>query len=295
MLRLMLTHHPEIMCAPEFEFLVDYPGYATAGTDTRQYREWLTTLRIFNAYSLEVAEDLDYIALCRSFFAQYASSEDKPIVGATVHKHFDRLRDLWPRPRYVHIVRDGRDVARSCVEMGWAGHVWRAVDIWLAAETLWERMRPTLDPDDFVEVRYEDLVLEPEATLDRICRFLGTTFHPAMFDYTKTTRYTRPSARFVSQWKTKLSPVEIGLVEVKAAKMLLERGYGLSDHARPAPTLSERTRLRLHDRARVFKFRSDRYGIPTVLGMKLARLLGVSWLETHLRHLIHRIDTEHLQ
>ena len=71
-----------------------------------------------SAYGFDVDETLTYPDLVRSFLQQKKVWDDKPIVGATVHKFFDVTQTIWPDARYIHIVRDPRDVARSCVVIG---------------------------------------------------------------------------------------------------------------------------------------------------------------------------------
>ena len=75
--------------------------------------------------------------------------------------------------RVIHLIRDGRDVYRS----------WRAV--WFgprsAAEAAWawrrhvegRRVWARSNADRYLEIRYEDFLAEPQATLANVARFLG--------------------------------------------------------------------------------------------------------------------------
>ena len=56
----------------------------------------------------------------------------------------DRLTRIWPDARFIHLVRDPRDVARSVIPMGWAGNTWVGVERWMEAERLWDRVRSSL-------------------------------------------------------------------------------------------------------------------------------------------------------
>src|SRR4030095_2960604 len=97
-------------------------------------------------HALEVDRSLDYPGLMKSFVSQYGRRSRKPIHGATCHKHFDRLLRIWPRARFVHLMRDGRDVARSCIGMGWSGNVWCGAQRWIDAEELWAGLAERIDP-----------------------------------------------------------------------------------------------------------------------------------------------------
>ena len=93
--------------------------------DLAAYREFLLTNRIFRlGHGFEIDPNLSYPELVNSFLEQLQRRTGKPIVGALVHRHFDRLLRIWPDARFIHLIRDGRDVARSCIGMGWAGSVW---------------------------------------------------------------------------------------------------------------------------------------------------------------------------
>ncbi len=121
MLRLMLDHHPDICIPGELEFAVPLVSDEGRLPTLEKYVEFLQTHRVFEAWSVSIDPDLDFLSLVRSFLEQKRIQSGKPIAGATVHHHFDRLRYIWPRCRYIHIVRDGRDVARSCLRKGWGG------------------------------------------------------------------------------------------------------------------------------------------------------------------------------
>lgn len=182
LLRLMLAHHGQIECAPEFEFLVEEMPEDAGWPELDGYYRWLETNRIFRPHALAVDRALDYPALMKSFVAQYCRRSAKPIHGATCHKHFDRLLRIWPKARFVHLLRDGRDVARSCIGMGWAGNVWHGAERWIAAEELWVSLASRVPAARRLELRYEDLIRDPEKELARTCAFLGTDYDAAMLD-----------------------------------------------------------------------------------------------------------------
>jgi hypothetical protein len=295
LLRLMLSHHPSIECAPEFEFLVEFPGFAGADTDVRAYTDGLATNRIFRAYGLRADTSLDFVALANDLLWQYCGGSGKPIIGATCHKHFDRLKAIWPRPRYVHLLRDGRDVARSCVQMGWAGNAWYGVDRWVTAERLWDRIVATTAAEDRIELTYEDLILAPERELGRVCEFLGTRFDPKMMEYASKSTYERPDPKLVQQWRKKLSPRELALLEGKVGPLLRARGYQSSgvDALLPGPV--EQARLRVEDKVGRLRFRLDRYGPANLVALKLAKTFGPRAWARAMTLKLNEIDNQHLR
>jgi sulfotransferase family protein len=293
LLRLMLAHHRAIECAPEFEFMVeelDGAGWPPLGP----YYDWLSTNRIFLPHGLTIDRKLDYPGLMKSFVAQYCARTEKPIHGATCHKHFDRLLRIWPRARFVHLVRDGRDVARSCMGMGWAGNVWHGAERWIQAEELWTELAPRLQPEQRFELVYEELIRAPARELGRLCAFLGTEYDPGMLDYARDSSYERPDPKLIGQWRKKLAPEEQALLEARMGPLLRARGY--EESGVPAARVSrwQRLALALDDRRGRFRFRTERYGLAHVIRSKLARTLGLAGLQKRLRVRENEIDNQHL-
>ena len=205
LLRLMLDHHPEIAFDKEFDFAVALVSSTGQLPSMQSYLEWIKYVR---GVDYAVNASLDYREQVNEFLRQkQAMSGGKKCVGATVHAHFDRLRFLWPHARYVHLVRDPRDVARSVLQKGWAGNLYQASGIWIQAEDCWESLATHLVADQAIELHYEDLVAQTEVELSRICKFIGVEFAPSMLDYqVDAPQYPPPNHSLASQWKTKLSP-----------------------------------------------------------------------------------------
>jgi hypothetical protein len=101
------------------------------------------------------------------------------------------VQDVLPEARFVHLVRGGRDVALS-VRGLWRGpnSAGEAAAWWAGKVARARRQEFGLRHD--LEVRYEDLVAEPAATLRRVCEFLDLGWSDAMLRY-----HERASARLV--------------------------------------------------------------------------------------------------
>lgn len=228
MLRLALDHHPRVSFLNEFEYVVDRMAPEGDFPPVEEFRAWLDMNRVFRKSGFEIDPTLGYADLVRDFLAQRSRATDKPIIGATVHRHFDYLTKIWPDARFIHVLRDGRDVARSVVGRGWAGNVWYGVERWIEAEETWARMKDSLPFERRHETRFEDITSNPEAALSSICEFLGVTYEGEMLSYTGNSRFERPDPKLAQQWRTKQTPREVRLLESRIGKMLVERGYELS-------------------------------------------------------------------
>ena len=294
-LRLMLDHHSQLAWCNEFEYAVDLIPIGKAWPQLVEYYEWLETHRIFQATGFEIDHSLNYQQLVNSFLCQKRDRSGKPLAGATVHRHFERLLRIWPDARFIHIVRDGRDVARSCIGMGWAGNVWTGVKRWIEAEELWVQLSQSLPTEQQIEITYETLISEPVDTLKRLCKFIGIPYDQKMMTYAQTTTYDIPDPKFIGQWQRKLSDREIQLVESQIADMLVERGYEPSGLPLIKVHLAMKLKLRLHDWWIRLKFRIKRNGLALLVADYLSRHLGIKPWQKSVTLKLNAIAKAHLK
>jgi hypothetical protein len=119
-------------------------------------------------------------------------------------------------------------------------------------------------------VRYEDLVREPEATLERICAFAGLRGGDAVAEMLERPRrgglrddwHARVSepitAGRVDAWRERLAPAQVALVE-HATREQLER-FGYAGTTAAAPTRRDRLRLARERGKRALKWRRYELG-----------------------------------
>jgi hypothetical protein len=163
--------------------------------------------------------------------------------------HIPTIKREIPDALFVHIVRDGRDIALSLTKMNGLRPLWwdRPRHLF-AAGLIWQwtvrkgRRYGQAFPDDYTEVHYEDLVNDPKQTLARLSAFLD---HDLNYDRILSTGLGRVSspnttwkeespAEFhpVDRWKEKLSPREIAALEMLIGDCLDEFGYSLATEDR---------------------------------------------------------------
>jgi hypothetical protein len=292
LLRIMLDGHPDVAFAPESEFLVDWIGPDGRFPPLPAYREALAQDRVFQLSGLRIDPSLSFPALARSFLAQRAAGAR--VVGATVHRHFDRLLPLFPGARFIHLLRDGRDVAASVIGRGWAGNAWAAAARWEEAESLWEGLAPRLAPERVLEVRYERLVADPEAALRRLAAFLGVAFDPAMLDVASRSRYRPPDASRAEAWRRALSPRAVRLVEARVGPWLERRGYPPSGLAPLRVGPLGALALRVHDRLGRLRRNAAILGWRLRLAEGLTRRLGMRRLHARLLRRVHAVRNARL-
>jgi hypothetical protein len=295
MLRLMLAHHPKLAWLNEFEYAVDLVGDDGTLPRMDEYHLHLSVNRMFQASGFALDRSLPYKQLVNSFLVQRADAHGHPIIGANVHRHYNRLLHIWPDARFIHLVRDGRDVARSCVEMGMEGTVWGGARRWCEGQALWAAMVKDLADERWIQVRYEDLVREPVMQLTRLCEFIGVPYDDAIFDYAKTTTYDTPDPQFLAQWKRKLSERQLQLIEYQGADWLMHHGYDLSGHAQLELGDAEIQRLEQADHKGLRRWRIERYGLGLVLKFKIASTLGMKRWRADLQRQFYEIESRYLK
>lgn len=295
LLRLLLGHHPAICRCEEFEFVTPAIAGRADWPDLEGYRYSLQADRAFLARGLRVDPTLDFPSLARDFLHQLGERDGRPIIGAAVHNHFNELGRIWPGAKYIHLVRDPRDVARSCVQMGWAGNAWGAAVIWRTAYQSWLKLRRSLPTDRFIEVRFETLIADTEGELARIARFLGTEFDPAMLELEADTTYRRPDPGAAKSWRTDAPRRDVQEVEAALGPLLVEAGYQPSGLPLPRIGPWRSFVLMLEHRFGRMRFGQRRYGMGLWLGAAIARRLPSRRLQHQFQRRFNRIDEQHLQ
>lgn len=272
LLQVMLHAHPRIAVPPETRFLVHAYrdrarfGHLSDPTNHLRLAQWITRNRAgkFHMLGLDPGEVTEQIMAAPPtvgtavgvVLRAYAARFGKPRWGDKRPRYWhdiDVLLRLFPDAQIVHIVRDGRSCIASLKRMSW----WTtgfdgALANWLMATERARKDTRHLGPDSFHQLRYENLVTDPETELRRLCGFLGEEFDAAMLATTEAVRYAVPAKKIrrhherlardidtsaVESWREGLEPHELGLTELVAGRRLRAFGYRLSGAGtRPSPS-----------------------------------------------------------
>jgi hypothetical protein len=271
LLRLMLTSHPRICIPPEAGFAVwlldryrDWdPSDGTEGflgdlVGTRKFATWGLTRGEIAAF-VDRAEPEDYGGLVAAVYRCYAHrvQPGSDLWGDKNNFHIGevgRIKGLFPGVRFVHIVRDGRNVAASYRDL--AGRTIRseyAPDLPTGIEAIAEGWSAALEGaeaafagfghEDVATIRLEDLQADPEAVLTEVCAGIGVEFDPEMLRYHELDEASGGEPAEYLQWKEKnrapvlapdpgryrrdLTPGEIARFEEIAGDRLRRYGYPL--------------------------------------------------------------------
>ncbi len=162
------------------EFQSKIPGFGFWHMDMHPYyAEALALPR--DERSLARLIDLVFVHYARDKKPGASRWGDKSISNAFFLPLIDRL---FPDASYIVLVRDGRDVAVSLVKADTTAvtEVSVAADYWRRNVEHSQRFVAGLESSRYIEVRYEDLVRQPETTAERVYEFLGIPFDPAALE-----------------------------------------------------------------------------------------------------------------
>lgn len=292
-LRLMLDSHPRITNPGECDFLFDMVTDDGGFPGVTAYLEWLSANRIYQSMNLRADSALSYAALMRSFVSQLRPADK--VLTMNAHRHFFRIPHVFPDARYIRLLRDPRDVARSCIGMGWVGHVYYGVDIWIDAESAWEKLRTRLSREQYIEIRYEDLVNDVKAGLTSICAFLGLPYSGEMLGYSSRSTYSTPDKSLSYQWRSKYTERELQLVEGKLGARLAGVGYEPGGYGTATPGALEALALYLKHRKYRAGYQINRYGLGLYLQSAIASRFGSGAWQHACRRRKNRIDIAYLK
>jgi hypothetical protein len=271
LLRLMLDAHPKLTIPPETHFVPAViravrrgrtaDGVAAVITDHRRWADFGLDADALRE-RIGAVDPLEAGGAIRAFYELYADKQGKPRWGDKTPGYATKMRRIQkalPEARFIHVIRDGRDVIASRARRAQREPL--PVDV---AARRWKRRvlstrKRAEDVEHYMEVRYEDLVAGPEETLRRVCSFIELPFDEAMLAYHERAaerlaeidrdlpaRRGRheleaqpriaahehadepPLAQRAGAWREEMSPEDFAAFEAEAGGLLADLGYEIS-------------------------------------------------------------------
>lgn len=264
-LRLTMNAHPDIAVPPESRFITELHQ----GTDEVEVGDFLHQLAShprFAAWELPIeAVQAQLHGLTRVSYADaivaaytaYAHARAKSRWGDKTPRYvvnIPELAALFPSSRFIHLIRDGRDVTLSYADVPFGPtNVAKAAELWANRVAKGLRDGRKLERGRYIEIMYTDLVEDNEGEVKDICAFVGAPFHEAMLDPQETKKgalaradkynkhVTEQPIRRVRSWKTDMPPEHIEIFEAVAGDVLSELGF---ERRYPNPSLSARLKAK---------------------------------------------------
>ena len=263
LVRAILDSHPELAVTHESRFvpwmLANRSRFERAGgVDADRFVDDLFSRR--NVASRVDAWDLgrdrvsaalaarppaDLPAAIRAVYELYAADRGKPRYGDKTPGYvlsIDVIGRAFPEAGFVHVVRDGRDVALALRDVDFgpadlvqAAHTWRAKVLGARAAAR------SVGPSRYVEVRYEDLVARPEDEIRKLCSFIELEFVPGMAEPHRRdggrddldglgrqdhhASLARPITPGLRDWRVQMAGSDVRRYDEVAADALADLGY----------------------------------------------------------------------
>ncbi len=129
------------------------------------------------------------------------------------------LKAIIPTLKLVHVVRDPRDVISSLTQQKWAPNELQQAILWYKeVMQQWESQKAQLNAEDYLEVRFEDILANPEEEVQRICAFGEVEFEASMM----SVAFDQPNK---GRYKESFSPKEIERLNSELKTVLERYGY----------------------------------------------------------------------
>ncbi|WP_193369762.1 sulfotransferase family protein [Pelagibius marinus] len=189
----------------------------------------------------------DFGAIVARFHEAYARAKGKPYwanVDIATLDNMDVVNAWFEDARFLHIIRDGRDVALSHQTMPYgAGNIAECARAWVHRTATNTKMGHILGPSRYMTVRFEDLVLDTQTTLARICAFIGVSYEEQMLRYAEMVEDKIPRGRRwlwpaiscppqqskVGRWRRQMTRSQRIVFEGVANRALKDWGYEAYD------------------------------------------------------------------
>ena len=264
LLRSLLMNHPQVSITHEADFVPwvlrhwdEYQPLASRVHFQRFYRSLIAAPYIAkkSAEGLIVPPDLLWDATLRrgrqglieAALRYYAGTVDRPSViwgdkAPTYIKYIKLLKQGFPDAKFIHIVRDPRDGALSA-QRARKRSILRYAQKWVEAMEIVEEALSGMNPTEYIECRYEDLIKHPERTMRLIFELLGVEFQAYMAQLSKPAEKTHGDAAGIAyiksdntqKYKDRIRKSDVHRVEQIASKYLVKYGYECSWHGPRVP------------------------------------------------------------
>lgn len=132
------------------------------------------------------------------------------------------IKELIPKAKLIHIIRDPRDVVASFMKQKWCPHDCKqAVQMYKEIIVRWFNIEKTLSNNYFMYIKLEDLVSKQEDVIKSICDFSKIPFESSLtkIDLSKSNH---------GRWKKELSRIEKNIVENELSDIIQRFGYHIS-------------------------------------------------------------------
>lgn len=269
LLRLMFQSHPNIAIPYESHFLTKYHSrlseYGDLNSDDNLrklindilsedlLKKWDHSFSVDTIFPMIGSRTLG--SVIRAIYDDYQKGKQKLRWGDK-SDYLDRLHvinEMFPDALFIHIIRDGRDVANSVLKLPWGpSDIIQAAEWWHEHVTVGRRMGAMLEPSRYTEIKFEDLISDTENQMKRLCEFIGEEFSEEVLNYYKNSANAIPESRKaqhynadsppktdrIAAWKKEMPSLNVAIFNDYAKKSLKELNYEIPESKHSKITLT---------------------------------------------------------
>lgn len=232
-LRLMLNMHSQVVVPPEGGFLLWlYPKYKNWSPkdlnsvsvkafvdevlETKKFETWkMTGQEIYSEIIKRNPADFETLAQCVYLAFAHKQRKNPQWIGDKNNyytAHLDELKQLYSEKSIIHLVRDGRDVALSYKKLKNIPETYKyRPRLPQQVETIAQQWQQTVNQiqdtfhslENYILLRFEDLVTNPERELSKVLEKLGLDWEKQILDFYKTEKETLKEPQETMAWKQK--------------------------------------------------------------------------------------------
>ncbi|MDZ7714725.1 MAG: sulfotransferase [Balneolaceae bacterium] len=259
LLQSMLNSHSEVVIPPETHFFHSFKNLKKQynvefknefrGSLLDFWYDQKTRIRDLGLAKEQVknaSEELDISSPIDLFLLQmtmYRKERGKSIIGEKTPRHILQITEIleeFPKAKVIAMFRDPRAAANSEIKAHFGSpSVIVTTKRWRKYIAMHQQLQNKLASNQYMMLRYCDLIEDPESVLKKVSNFLGIEFQQDMLNY-----YERDEKGFAEgekewkeetleplkknkneEWKDSLENWQVALVEQQAGKYLEEMGY----------------------------------------------------------------------
>lgn len=223
-----------------------------------ELQQWLVDVD-YKGRLKKIIKEEDFIAcadaksLVNKGVSNYLKSKSKSVLGdksPNLQYFTNEVNALLPKAKFIHVVRDGRASALSRSTRA-NKNLYLAGEEWVDGNITGMHHASILGSSRYLFVKYEDLLVKPEATLNKICSFLDIDFEVNMLensnvDEAKAYVNSKIDSSRIDSFKNELTNRQIRNLEKNQGPMLRRMGYELLSPPSDRPYKQMSTLQRLY-------------------------------------------------
>ncbi|MGZ3690154.1 MAG: sulfotransferase family protein [Pseudobdellovibrio sp.] len=288
LMRMILNSHPHIAIPHPPHIMRDMTPLLGSYGDLRDdfhFKELICDIALlvqlhFSPWPIAIDQELVFksspsrtlYGIYAAIYEQYLKHTGKARWGCKstfMFQHIETILHHHARAKFIHLVRDPRDVAVSASDSIFSNyHPYKMAELWAQEQSVIEQSAERLASENrLVTVKYEDLVKAPEEQVKKIMSFLDEHYVSEQLNFFKTKEADQLAAlskswkqvsspisdKSVAQYKRKLSPEGIAFVESTAGDLMKRYGYHLETSGDLSPSSAQLQMIEISEQISTIK------------------------------------------